>query len=456
VSVAVDDGSRLHAPSAEERHRRITRDSIVLTASYGLTAVVGVVFWAVAARTVPASRLGVDTAVISAVSAAGIMSATGIANAFLALLPVSGPARGLLLRLGYRVVLVASLVCGVIAGVLTVALLPGMGSPVVTVLAVAAASVIWAFFVVQDPALTALGRAHWLLAENIPVSLAKLMLLPVLAVVAGAAHYPVVLATVAPAALAVVVVSGVLLPRIVRAMRPSQDVEARAAQAQAQAWMDDNRATFGMFVLRDGVASALNLGLFMVLPFVVTATSGAVQGAVFALCLQVAAGLDLLTAGVGVSLTTHVTGDPSAGPVAAIRMWKRLVLLVAAASLVMVAGSPVLLWVFGRTYLHHDGVLIIAVFAVGSVLRTPFEVWIALLRAQRRTGLMLVSTASAGSVLLALVVVLGLLDGALGAAVAVTLGTCLFSVLGALGLARAGRTRPATGLAAGAHRAASR
>ena len=419
---------------AAARNHRITRDSIVLTASYGLTAIVGVVFWAVAARTVPANRLGVDTAVISAFTAAATIAATGAGGAFLAILPLAGSARGALLRRGYALVAVAALVFGVIAGLLTITLLPSIGPPVWTVAGVTAASMVFSIFVLQDPVLTACGRAHWLLAENIPVSLAKLSLLPVLAVVVGNGHNPVVLATVAPAAIAAIVVSGVLLPRLVRSMRPDSASDAALADLEGAQWLERNQRTFGVFVLRDGLASSFNLGLLMTLPFVVTAASGAVQGAVFALCLQVSAGLDMVTAGVGVSLTTNVADDLAGGPAAAVQMWKRLFKLVGAAAVLMILGSPVLLWIFGKTYLQHDGVLVVAVLAVGGLLRTTFEVWTALLRAQQRTGLLLTCTSIGGLSTLVLVALAAHADGALGAAIAMTCATAGFSVVGAIGL----------------------
>jgi O-antigen/teichoic acid export membrane protein len=348
---------------------------------------------------------------------------------------VAGAARGALLRRGYALVVGAALVFGLIAGLLTVALLPSIGPPVWTVVGVTAASVVFSIFVLQDPVLTACGRARWLLAENIPVSLAKLTLLPVLAVLVGSGHNPVVLATVAPAAVAALVVSGVLLPRLVTSMRPVGPADAALADVEGAQWLLANRRTFGIFVLRDGVASAMNLGLLMMLPFVVTAASGAVQGAVFALCLQVSAGLDMVTAGVGVSLTTNVADDPvGGGPVAAVQMWKRLFKLVGAAAVLMILGSPVLLWIFGQTYLQHDGVLIVAVLAVGGLMRTTFEVWTALLRAQHRTGLLLACTSIGGLSTLVLVAAAAHVGGALGAAVAMTCATAGFSVVGAIGL----------------------
>src|SRR5437763_15248112 len=158
--------------------RRMYVDAVALVGTAGLTAVIGLVFWAVAARLMPPERLGVDIALVSLVTAAAGVSAVGIGNGFTALLPVAGRSAVARLRQGYRLVIGTSLVAGTIAAVAAATFLrPGVHG-VLPAAAVAFSVVVWSLFVVQDPVLTGMGRATWLPWENVGVSLAKLALLP--------------------------------------------------------------------------------------------------------------------------------------------------------------------------------------------------------------------------------------------------------------------------------------
>lgn len=413
---------------------RLRGESLLLTAVYGLTALVGVAFWAVAARSVPPAKLGLSTAVISAFTAAAVIAATGVSNAFLAMVPIAGRAQSRLLRHGYLIVTCACLVTGAIAGAVAAMAVPDIGTPAWTMLSITVTSALWGLFTVQDSVLIALGKARWLLAENVPVSLLKLGMLPVLAVLFGESSHPVVVATAVPALLAVVVVSGFVIPRQVRRAEAEREADPDADPRSAQEWMDQHTVEFRLFAVRDGAASAMNLGLFMFLPFLVTAAAGAVEGAVFALCLQISNAMDLFTAGVGISLTTAVASDHAAGPRAARAMWKRLVRIVGAVAIAVMIGAPVLLWAFGQTYLQHNGWLIVVILAFGSLMRTSFEVWTALLRALRRTGVLLAWTTLTASSVFVLVVLGARLDGAVGAAWGVVAATAVSSTVGALGL----------------------
>ena len=165
--------------STDERHRRIARDSLLLTASYGATALVGVAFWTLAARTVPprtARRRDRDHLRVhrrrddrrrrsrERLPRAAPGRRTGAQRRAAAGLRDHPDRRTGVRRRRRRLHAPAAahpsgLRCGRRAG-----------SPL--------AAVIWSMFVVQDPILTAYGKAHWLLAENLPVNLAKLALLP--------------------------------------------------------------------------------------------------------------------------------------------------------------------------------------------------------------------------------------------------------------------------------------
>ncbi|MCU1677096.1 MAG: hypothetical protein JWM93_1854 [Frankiales bacterium] len=391
--------------------RTMYRDGFALVGSAGLTAVVGIAFWALAARLVPAERLGVDTGQIALITAVGSACAVGVGNGFTALLPRAGAMRSSLLRHGYLITAVCAAVLGLVASLLaTTASRVGISGPA-DVITTTAAIVVWALFVVEDSALTGLGKAAWLPAANGAVSVVKLGLL---AVIVTSVSRPAVISTIAPAAIAVLLVSGVIVPARLR----------RCASGAATTF---TRGTLRAFALRDGVASALSLGLLMMLPFVVTQAAGPAEGAVFAICLALAQGLDLITAGVGVSLTVHAAEGAKAATALALSVWRRVVVLVAVSAGVLLASAHVLLGFFGETYVTRGGVAVIAVLAGTSIIRTAFIMWASLMRAQRRTGLVLVFNASVAALMLPLVVTLARSHGAVGAAIGVAAAQVLLS-----------------------------
>ena len=71
---------------------RLYRDGTSLASSSMLTALLGVAFWIIAARTLPPSKLGVQTALLSALTAPAIVIASGVGDAFTAILPAAAPA----------------------------------------------------------------------------------------------------------------------------------------------------------------------------------------------------------------------------------------------------------------------------------------------------------------------------------------------------------------------------
>ncbi|WP_028707655.1 lipopolysaccharide biosynthesis protein [Propionicicella superfundia] len=413
--------------------RHIVGDSVFLFIASGSTALVGVAFWVVAARLMPAEALGNDSAVVSAITAAAAIAATGVGNAFVVCIPGSGVGRARLIQFGLRIVLCASLVTGLIVGVLVMLLVPGNESPL-TVLLVTAATMVWALFVVQDPVLTATGRARWLVWENLPVNIAKLALLLVLAPLVP---HPASVSMVLPAIVAVVVVLGLIRTRVA----PPTAAECAGIAdppAEGRAWLRESRRRVVLFVLRDGTGSALGLGVFMGLPFVVTAVAGGSQGAVFMLCLQVSLGFDLITSAITVSLTTNGAAHPERVGDLARRVWLRLLLIAG----VFLAGLLVLgrwaLGVFGPEYQTTAAYLTLIVLAVGSALRTAFEVWTALMRIHHRTTELLIVNILGATVTVSLALVGAGMAGAPGAACGVLAGTLVTSVPGAIGLVRTG------------------
>jgi O-antigen/teichoic acid export membrane protein len=392
-----------------------------------LTALVGVGFWAVAARNLAPSELGVQTALLSAIVAPAIVVASGVGDAFTSLLPRSGGARLALVRRGYLLILLSATAVGIVSAVVSVTVLEQVRGSYVVAGVVAAGTVVWALFAVQDSALTSMGRARWLPVENGIVSIAKVTLLPVLAVLA--VGVPIVTATLIPAGVAVVVI----LPKVLRLARRG-DLEVRRTRADAET----NQAAFRQLralVWRTTLSVALTLGALTFLPFVVTAVSGPTQGAVFALCLSITQSLDFVGAAFGVSLVVHAS-TPGADSVRLARIvFLRAVSIVGAGALVLVVASPLVLRVMNPAYLELRGVAVIVILAASSVLRTVFVTWSALQRSRRAMRPILILNSVGAITLYATVPVLSGRWGAIGAALSLAGAQTVLSLGAALHLA---------------------
>src|SRR5690349_22266781 len=123
---AVVDG-----PAARFGAQRLYRDAASLASSSVTNAVLGVAFWALAAKLFAPAQLGVMTAVLAVIISVAIVVATGVGDAYTALLPAAGVARLQLYRRGQRVFVVLALVSGFAAAGATVAWLDDVRASVV-------------------------------------------------------------------------------------------------------------------------------------------------------------------------------------------------------------------------------------------------------------------------------------------------------------------------------------
>ena len=405
------------------------RDAAALAASSVLTAGLGLVFWAVVARTVPPQRLGVQTAVLSVLTAPAVVVGSGVGDALTALLPAAGADRAALVRRAYRWVLVLAAAAGAVAGTVAVLALPALRGNGSAAVAIGAGTLVWALFTVQDAALTALRRSHWLPVENGLVSLAKVALVP--ALVAAGAGAPVVVATLVPAALAV----AVLAPAVHRTARTAGTAAGSPASGTAEHGAGTATA-FAPLARRTTAGVALTLGSLTLLPFVVTAVAGPAQGAVFALCLALVSGLDFAGAALGVSVVVHAAARPDDAAHLARAAFARAAAVVGAGGVVLVAVAPALLRLLGPSYVSLHGVAVVTVLAASSLARTGFVVWAGLQRARRRLGPVLRLNAVAACCLFAALLPAAHRWGAVGAAGALAAAQTVLALGAALDVLR--------------------
>ncbi|MBN9607556.1 MAG: hypothetical protein J0G30_13195 [Actinomycetales bacterium] len=409
---------------------RVRADSLWILAGYAITGGTGFLFWVLAARLIAPERLGYETAVYSVFTAAAAIAASGVGDALLVMLPTAGPDRLRLLRAAVLTTLGVGLVTGTLAGVAAAFALESIDAPIRTGLLILAGTLIWSLFVLKDPTLQGIGRARDTLLLNGPVNVAKLGVLPLVALWLGTQVGMIPVAVLPAALVAVVIAFGVMvLPRV----RRGDELLGDAAVSSRPRGFD--RRVFTVFVVRDGIASGLYMASFLVVPFATTWLAGPEQGALLALCFQIGMMLDLVALAFGASFSAHAAADDATGA-HALGLWLRVLAIVGGGAVLLVAVSPVILGILGGFYLDSGGVAVIAILALGGVLRTAWEIRGASLRARHRTTTLLV-----GAIVQVVVLVpVGLIAipawGAVGAAVTVLAATVALAVMGLVGLLR--------------------
>lgn len=361
--------ARRDFPAQVARHIRtpLYRASYALVLSAGGTAVLGLIYWAAAARHYPASQVGVQSVVLSTMLFLAGLAQLSLNSVLIRFLPVSGGNASRMIRSIYAVSVVAALAAATIFVLGTSLWAPNLSflrSDKLWFAAFVGATAIWCVYTLQDSALAGLRRATWVPIENIAVSGTKIVLLLLFA--APLVDSGLFASWMLPTVVAVVVVN-VFIFRVV----------GRGSSERAPEFLSFGRiARFagGNYVGFVFYAASTNL-----IPLAVLNRVGPTQSAYFILPWTITMAL----AGVASSTSTSLTVETALDMVQLRSYCRRTLvhtfLLLAAPIALLVIGAPYVLRVFGSGYAEHGattlrllslGVLPNAVVLIGlSVLR---------------------------------------------------------------------------------------
>lgn len=330
-------GNRSKAPSA------IVRNSIALMTSTIAASVLGVVFWAAAARFSPPAQVGRASVLASSVTLLAGFAQLNLADMFLRFVPSAGRAAAKLLSRAY----IAVCVVGVSIALIYIALglgsnlLNGFGVDAIFVLAVT----LFAIFAVQDAALVALRRAAWVPIENIACALLKLIMLPLFTY--RAAGVGIFSAWVAPVLFAVLTVTALIFLRLV----PEQ---ARLSSGRGE--LPNPRSLAG-FVTGQYIANVLGTTMSAAPTVLVAHWAGNVASAYFYPAWMIGTAPTLLLVNLVMSLVAESSRDSSQIRTHIHKTVKLGLLVTIGGALIMVAGArPLLLAMGGSTYADHGTV----------------------------------------------------------------------------------------------------
>jgi O-antigen/teichoic acid export membrane protein len=372
------------------------RDGLALVLSSGLTSVIGLLYWVVAARLFPPDVVGVNNTLISTMTLIAVAAQLNLGNALLRFVPVAERRRALVARcfavgLGWGAVV--GLGFGIGANVWAPDLVAAFGHPALIAFYVISVPV-WTVFVLQDSALTAIRRAGLVLVENVVFALLKIGLLVVaawLGLIGGIA-----LGTVVATLLVVVVVVGYL----------AHALSTHAASAPHATQPVSGRDLAGFIGIDYAGNVAWQTAVFG-LPLIVIALAGPEGAAVYGVSWQITYALYLVASAMGKSMGAHsAAGDSAAIERARRGMDRKAMTLVLPGSLVVAIGSYFILSVFGSKY-ADGGAVVLALLALSAIpnVVTNSALWEARVRRRRAVQFGLPAAISAVVIVATLILV---------------------------------------------------
>jgi O-antigen/teichoic acid export membrane protein len=406
----------------------LARSSWALIATTALNALLGLAYWALAARLYDAEVVGAGAGAISAMMFVTSIGWLGLQFLLIRFVPVAGPRAAGLIRDTYVVAGVAGLVFG---GVFLAAFagLAGLGYLAAGPLAIAvflAGGLVWVVFSLQDPALIGLRRSFWVPVENAGFGALKAVLL-VVAAGSGSA-WAIFGSWVAAAAVFAVAVNFLMFRRLLGPARATTSADG----------LPDSRGLRRFAAGQHGIAVVAAVPDTLV-PLMVLGFLGPSSNAHYYAAWSIGFSLRLLAVNISSALLSEAArAEHDLQPL--VRSAARLAAgVLLPLSLIALLGAEVIMSVFGPGY--EEGVGLLRIFAVSLL---PFGLVTGILtieRVRQRNGLGLLVAGVATGVTIAADAILIPRLGVHGAGWGWLIGQMLAALIGLLVLMRQGTGR---------------
>jgi O-antigen/teichoic acid export membrane protein len=350
------------------------RNAYALMVNGGLTGVLGLGYWLLAARVYDPEQVGRQSAQNQAMMFLGGLTALNFI--LIRFIPEMGRRTGALALRTY----VAG---GVAAGTLAVGFLltlrwwgpsfSHLGSPARGAFFVVAV-VSWSLFTAQDGVLTGLRRATWVLGKNATFAALKVVLLVALAV---ALPRDGITTSWTLSALVLLVPVEVLLRRRLIPRHVEESSADRPIPSGGQ---------IGRYLAGDYTGTLFYYALCNLVPVVVATRLDASTNAYFYVAWVLGATVDVLAINMAMSLTVEGAFDANGLAAACRSVLTRMALILAPITLVILVGAHAGLSIFGSEYARH-GAPLLRLLALATLPKALIEVFIGVLRVQRRARL---------------------------------------------------------------------
>ncbi|MGW8063512.1 lipopolysaccharide biosynthesis protein [Streptomyces ziwulingensis] len=375
-TVAAPAGGGPTSPESGHGGDSLFKNAYFLMLSTGVSAVLGLGFWLVAARHYSEEAVGQGSAAIAAMRLLASITATTMIGAVVRFVPRAGRATGPLV---WRVYAASSVVVATAALVflLTLDLWGTSYAPLGTAGAGAlfvAACVAWALLTLQDGVLTGLRKAEWVPAGNAVFSVGKLILLALFATALPALG--IFVSWAVAIAFSTLPLGWLIFRRLIpRQAAADHDVEPPKAREM------------GRFLAGDSLGALFSLAMINLLPVMVAVNFSAAQNGYFYVAYTVGGTMEFMAINMASSLTAHASHDPRRLADGVRGALRRMALLLVPVVLVLVVLAPQILAPFDADYAEH-GSTVLRLLALAALPRIVVELYIGVLRVQGRTGVL--------------------------------------------------------------------
>ncbi|GAA4573878.1 hypothetical protein GCM10023176_39740 [Micromonospora coerulea] len=376
-----------------------------------MSSLLGIAYWALAARLYSPAELGIGAAMVSTMSFLSNLSQLNLNGALARFLPAAAGQGSRLVGYAYGVSCLAALVLSgafLLLAPLVADRLEFLHRTPLLAVTFALCVAGWSVFTLQDSVLTALRGVVWVPVENTAFGTIKIALLVLFAgAVPGLGIFVswnlAVVATLIPVN---VLVFRRLLPRL----------RARRTEATLP-----HRRVLARFVALDYVGYLFMQAGTNALPLIVTARLGAEANGIFYVAWLLGGSLELVAYHFGTSLTVEAAADESRLAAYARQMLRRGMLLFVPAVVLLCVSAPLLLTLFGSDY-ASTGSDTLRLFAVAVLPKLVLTVFVAVCRVQRRVGRIIAVHASTSTLVVSLALVAMAEIGVAGVGVAYLAG----------------------------------
>lgn len=313
------------------------------------TAALGLVFWALAARHYPARSVGLQATMVSGTQFLAAVAGLSLNNVLLRFLPVAGVATRRLIGIAYGLSAGTGVVVALVFIIGTSLWSPDLNflhtDPAWAVV-FTVSTALYVIFSIQDFALVGMRRAVWVPVENTIVSVVKILVLVLLAGrFSGAGIFA---SWNAPTALAVAVVTFFILGRF-----SSSHIAVSSSIAST---LSPRR--LARYAAGDYLGALMWRGAGSVLPIIVLNRLGPKSSAYFYLPWLIFGGVQFGVLAAVRSLTVEGALDSGQLALHCRRMFLQMLGMLAPLVVILVAGGPTLLHVFGGDYATKGAALL--------------------------------------------------------------------------------------------------
>jgi O-antigen/teichoic acid export membrane protein len=351
-------------------------NAYALMISTTFTSGFGLVYWILAARYYPADTLGLNAAVVSALTFLAGVAQHPFMNALLRFLPRAGTGSKRLVLWSYGAsILLALLVSGLFL------LSINVWSPALNVLRqdqwlamwFLLGVVAWCLFSLQDNVLTGLRQTIFVPIENVPYAIAKIGLLILFA--STFTNFGILASWTLPIIAISVPVNYLIFSRLI-----PQHVQATKAQTQVY-----GISQIAYYVVGNYIGAMFLLAATRLLPVLVTNLTNAEATAYFYLPWTIATSLKLIGANMTTSFTVEVATDNTKLRAYSYRFLLHTIGVLAVPILLLLLGAPYVLGLSGENY-AAEGTLLLRLLTLAAVPNVIISLYLGTARIRQQVS----------------------------------------------------------------------